>query len=105
MRPTLGTLLRAGRKAKGLTLRAVAQALGVSTPYVGDVEQGERTISATRLRQLAEVLGVSGAPLKALYRAAGVLPPEVARRLLAAPEAWDYDPGRLVQGVKRRIRW
>jgi Helix-turn-helix domain len=45
----LGDMLRQQRKQTGESLRAVAKVIGVSAPYLSDVERGLRTISDTNL--------------------------------------------------------
>ena len=57
------TRLRAWREHKGLTLQAVADAAGVSKPYVSQIEQGKRTGTAATLKRLAVALDI---PLDAL---------------------------------------
>ncbi len=39
---TFATFVTRTRIAKGMTMRALADALGVSSPYLYDVEQGKR---------------------------------------------------------------
>ena len=54
-----GPLVRALREAKGLTLREVGQAAGVSTGYLSRVERGDaRTASPRVTKRLADALGV-----------------------------------------------
>lgn len=55
--------LRAWREHKGLTLQALADAAGVSKPYVSQIEGGRRAGTAATLKKLATALGV---PLMAL---------------------------------------
>ena len=55
--------LRAWREHRGMTLQAVADAAGVSKPYVSQIEGGKRTGTAATLKKLAIVLRV---PLDAL---------------------------------------
>lgn len=50
--------LRAWREHKGLTPQALADAAGVSRPYVVQIEGGKRTGSAATLKKLALALGV-----------------------------------------------
>lgn len=52
------TPLRAWREHKGLTLQALADAAGVSKPYVSQIEGGKRTGTTATLRKLAAALGV-----------------------------------------------
>jgi antitoxin component HigA of HigAB toxin-antitoxin module len=55
--------LRAWREHRGLTLQALADAAGVSKPYVSQIESGKRTGTAATLKKLARALAV---PLGAL---------------------------------------
>lgn len=50
--------LRAWREHKGLTLQALAEAAGLSKPFVSQIEGGRRTGSAATLKKLARALGV-----------------------------------------------
>lgn len=52
------SLLAAWRKHKGLTLQALADAAGMSKPYVSQIEGGKRTGTAATLKKLADALGV-----------------------------------------------
>jgi antitoxin component HigA of HigAB toxin-antitoxin module len=49
---------RAWREHKGLTLQALADAAGVSKPYVSQIERGTRKGTAATLKRLADALGV-----------------------------------------------
>ena len=55
--------LRAWRQHRSLTLQALADAAGVSKPYVSQIEGGKRAGTAATLNKLAKALGV---PLDAL---------------------------------------
>ena len=50
--------LRAWREHRGMTLQAVADAAGVSKPYVSQIEGGKRAGTAATLKKLAKVLRV-----------------------------------------------
>lgn len=52
------TPLRAWRELRGMTLQALADAAGVSKPYVSQIEHGKRTGSAATLARLAKALDV-----------------------------------------------
>jgi transcriptional regulator with XRE-family HTH domain len=60
---TLGTRLQALRRARGLTRREVATAVGVSASFLGMVERGETDMSLARFTRLTGFLGVSVADL------------------------------------------
>ena len=63
-RRTLGADLRALRKARGLTLAAVAERLGRSVGWLSQVERDLSEPSISDLRQVAQVLGV---PMSLLF--------------------------------------
>ena len=50
--------LRAWREHRGLSLQALADAAGVSKPYVSQIESGKRTGTAATLKKLAAALDV-----------------------------------------------
>ena len=56
---TFGEHLRARRLALGLTLREVAAIIGVSAPYIHDVEMGSRKLALARYSAMAEALQVT----------------------------------------------
>lgn len=58
-RPSLGADLRALRKARGLTLQGMADALGRSVGWLSQVERDLSEPSITDLREIAAVLDVS----------------------------------------------
>ena len=57
--------VRAWREHRGLTLQALADAAGVSKPYVSQIEGGKRAGTAATIKKLARALGV---PMDALQR-------------------------------------
>ncbi|MET7861396.1 XRE family transcriptional regulator [Streptomyces sp. NPDC005318] len=59
----IGSQLRALRMAKGLSLRALATAVGVSPTLLSQVERGVTEPSLSTLRRLADVYAVSVADL------------------------------------------
>lgn len=58
-RIVVGERLRAARVAKGLRQADVAHAVGVSVPFVCDVEAGNRRITSSRRESFARALGLS----------------------------------------------
>lgn len=50
--------LRAWREQRGLTLQTLADAAGLSKPYVSQIEGGKRAGTAATLKKLARALGV-----------------------------------------------
>lgn len=66
----LGTFLREQRRSAQLSLRQLADAAGVSNPYLSQIERGLRKPSAEILQQLAKALRISA---ETLYVQAGIL--------------------------------
>lgn len=66
----LGAYLREQRQSARLSLRQLAEAAGVSNPYLSQVERGLRKPSAEVLQQIAKGLRISA---EALYVRAGLL--------------------------------
>lgn len=59
---TVGDAIRFLRERRGLTLRGLASAVGVSAPFLSDLEKNRR--GTDRLADFARVLGVDVALLK-----------------------------------------
>ncbi|MGS2589369.1 helix-turn-helix domain-containing protein [Streptomyces hebeiensis] len=66
----LGEYLREQRRTAQLSLRQLADAAGVSNPYLSQIERGLRKPSADILQQLAKALRISA---ETLYVQAGIL--------------------------------
>ncbi|MFI5900582.1 helix-turn-helix transcriptional regulator [Streptomyces cyaneofuscatus] len=66
----LGEYLREQRNAAQLSLRQLADAAGVSNPYLSQIERGLRKPSAEVLQQVAKALRISA---ETLYVRAGIL--------------------------------
>ncbi|MGW8401368.1 helix-turn-helix domain-containing protein [Streptomyces lydicus] len=66
----LGEFLREQRRTAQLSLRQLADAAGVSNPYLSQIERGLRKPSAEILQQLAKALRISA---ETLYVQAGIL--------------------------------
>lgn len=66
----LGEYLREQRRGAQLSLRQLADAAGVSNPYLSQIERGLRKPSAEILQQLAKALRISA---ETLYVQAGIL--------------------------------
>jgi hypothetical protein len=64
---TLGQLIREKRTAAGLSLRAVAGELGLSVPYLSDIELGHRRPVTKRWRAFCAV--VPGLTVRAMAEA------------------------------------
>ncbi|MCK8680537.1 helix-turn-helix domain-containing protein [Streptomyces lichenis] len=66
----LGDYLREQRRSAQLSLRQLAEAAGVSNPYLSQIERGLRKPSAEVLQQVAKALRISA---ETLYVRAGIL--------------------------------
>ncbi|WP_189936795.1 helix-turn-helix domain-containing protein [Streptomyces sulfonofaciens] len=66
----LGEYLREQRRHAQLSLRQLAEAAGVSNPYLSQIERGLRKPSADVLQQVAKALRISA---ETLYVRAGIL--------------------------------
>ncbi len=67
---TIGSYIREQREQAKISIRQLAQAAGVSNPYLSQVERGLRRPSADILQQIAKGLRISA---EALYVQAGIL--------------------------------
>jgi transcriptional regulator with XRE-family HTH domain len=84
----LGEYLREQRRSAQLSLRQLAEAAGVSNPYLSQIERGLRKPSADILQQLAKALRISA---ETLYVQAGILDAR-ERDELEVPAAILTDP-------------
>jgi transcriptional regulator with XRE-family HTH domain len=66
----IGAYIRDQREQAKISLRQLAQAAGVSNPYLSQIERGLRKPSADILQQIAKGLRISA---EALYVQAGIL--------------------------------
>ncbi|MCT2592896.1 helix-turn-helix domain-containing protein [Streptomyces sp. N2-109] len=86
----LGEFLREQRRNAQLSLRQLADAAGVSNPYLSQIERGLRKPSAEILQQLAKALRISA---ETLYVQAGILDePDLDRGDLGVAAAVLADP-------------
>jgi transcriptional regulator with XRE-family HTH domain len=92
----LGPRIRERRLELGLSLREFARRVGVSPPFVTDLEAGRRNPSAEILGRIAAVLDLPGSELESLDTR---LTPEVRRWVESEPEV-----GRLLRRLKRSPR-
>ncbi|GAA0626674.1 helix-turn-helix transcriptional regulator [Streptomyces crystallinus] len=96
----LGGFLREQRRNAQLSLRQLADAAGVSNPYLSQIERGLRKPSADILQQLAKALRISA---ETLYVQAGILDeraPEAAETrsvILADPSLDERQKQVLIQ--------
>ena len=107
------------REEKDITLRELARQIGVSAPFLSDVEKNRRApLTADRLDQVAMVLGLSDDEKTKMYNLAGkqrnAVPPDLpdyiierdyvsaalrtARDLNAGEEEWQ----RFIDELKKR---
>ncbi|UUZ57661.1 helix-turn-helix domain-containing protein [Nocardioides sp. B-3] len=70
---SLGGFLREQRLASRLSLRQLSEQVGVSNPYLSQIERGLRRPSAEVLQQIAKALRISA---EQLYVRAGIVSPE-----------------------------
>lgn len=70
---SLGGFLREQRLASRLSLRQLAEQVGVSNPYLSQIERGLRRPSAEVLQQIARALRISA---EQLYVRAGIVSPD-----------------------------
>jgi transcriptional regulator with XRE-family HTH domain len=85
---SIGDYIREQREQARISVRQLAQAAGVSNPYLSQIERGLRKPSADILQQIAKGLRISA---EALYVQAGILEDRpadsgVRSALLADPE-------------------
>jgi transcriptional regulator with XRE-family HTH domain len=84
-----GEAVRALRTAKGLTLRALGERVGVSYAYISKIENGKLDFGdypgADLIRRLARVLGGDE---EAMLLAAQKIPETIRRRLFERPDAF-----------------
>ncbi|WP_165984903.1 helix-turn-helix domain-containing protein [Streptomyces sp. YIM 98790] len=101
----LGEFLREQRRQARLSLRQLAEAAGVSNPYLSQIERGLRKPSAEILQQIAKGLSISA---ETLYVRAGILDenmreereserPGVRDAVLADPSLTDQQKQALIQ--------
>lgn len=116
---SFGELLTFFREKKDVTLRELARGIGVSAPFLSDVEKGRRAaLTAERIEKVVVVLHLDEEEATALYNAAGKqknsIPPDLpkyimeheyvsaalrtARDLDASEEEWQ----RFVDDLRRR---
>ncbi|WP_036374022.1 helix-turn-helix domain-containing protein [Micromonospora sp. ATCC 39149] len=84
LRRVIGGVLRRVRQRQGRTLREVAEAAGVSLPYLSEVERGRKEASSEVLAAICRALGIG---LSDLLEEARDDLRRVERRLPAAPRA------------------
>jgi transcriptional regulator with XRE-family HTH domain len=97
--PAIGAYIREQREQAKISLRQLAQAAGVSNPYLSQIERGLRRPSADILQQIARGLRISA---EALYVQAGFLEdrppgPGVREAVLADPDLTERQKQMLLE--------
>jgi transcriptional regulator with XRE-family HTH domain len=97
--PAIGSYIREQREQAKISLRQLAQAAGVSNPYLSQIERGLRRPSADILQQIARGLRISA---EALYVQAGFLEdrpggPGVRDAVLTDPELTERQKQMLLE--------
>ncbi|MDN4474750.1 XRE family transcriptional regulator [Demequina sp. SYSU T00192] len=99
----LGARLRELRKARGLTLVALAESTGLSHPFLSQVERGLANLSLQSLRRIAVALETSPVELVAAAEAGDGSPPrkvEVSRAGARRPTPQGFARGPAVSLVR-----
>jgi transcriptional regulator with XRE-family HTH domain len=96
---SIGDFIREQREQARISMRQLAQAAGVSNPYLSQIERGLRKPSADILQQIAKGLRISA---EALYVQAGILEDRpadsgVRTALLADPDLSERQKQVLVE--------
>jgi transcriptional regulator with XRE-family HTH domain len=90
----VGARIRLRRRLRGLSMEKLGRATGVTYQQLQKYETGANRVSASRLHQLAKVLGV---PISFFF---DELPPEVSGRVPSLEQAADpFDDGLLARRV------
>jgi transcriptional regulator with XRE-family HTH domain len=105
----IGSYIREQREQAKISLRQLAQAAGVSNPYLSQVERGLRRPSADLLQQIAKGLRISA---EALYDQAGILDDKVGETavtdaIMADPEITERQKQMLVdiyESFRKEVR-
>jgi len=86
----IGQAIRAARMAKGMSLRALSEALDVSAPFLSDVELGRRGVD----RHVDKICRVLGVPRELLA------PTKLLRDEIAWIEARPSVIARILRGMR-----
>ncbi len=84
--PSLGAIIRRQRELASLSMRALAETVGISNPYLSQIERDLRAPSEAVLTAIAESLQTTADDL---YTQAGFV----------APDGEDDAPGSLLQAI------
>lgn len=82
----LGSFIRQQREKSAMSLRKLAEAAGVSNPYLSQIERGLRKPSAEILKSIARALSIRA---ESLYERAGLL--EGVGEMVSVREAIESD--------------
>ena len=93
---TIGRLIRDVRKQAGMTQEALAKVLRCSKSHLSLMESGQRTVSASKARQIESALGITDARLTAALQWDST-PAEVKARVATSQAL----AGRLRQAARR----
>src|SRR5207245_4096638 len=83
----IGERLRAIRLLRRRTLKAVAEAAGVSESFLSQLERGRTSASVASLQRLAAALGIE---VSDLFATDGLPRPRVLRRGAREPVVWGH---------------
>ena len=64
---TFGTFLEQHRKDQDLTMRRFADMIGVTAPYLSDIEKGRRAAPDAKLENIADVLHLNREEREKMY--------------------------------------
>ena len=106
---SIGSYIREQREQAKISIRQLAQAAGVSNPYLSQVERGLRRPSADILQQIAKGLRISA---EALYVQAGMLDDKegatsVTEAIMADPEITERQKQMLIdiyESFRKEVR-
>jgi transcriptional regulator with XRE-family HTH domain len=106
---SIGSYIREQREQAKISIRQLAQAAGVSNPYLSQVERGLRRPSADILQQIAKGLRISA---EALYVQAGMLDEKKAETsvtdaIMADPEITERQKQMLIdiyESFRKEVR-
>ena len=92
----LGAFIRQQRERSAMSLRKLADAAGISNPYLSQIERGLRKPSAEILKSIARALSIRA---ESLYERAGLLEGVARPTVVEAVEA----DTRLTRGQKQAL--
>ncbi len=84
----LGRLVRERRTARGMGVRQLAGIVGKSGATVSFLESGKHRVGEETLERLLMALGVPPSERDRWYAAAGIIPHTIRSAMLARPGAW-----------------